>query len=308
MGTSRTRNNFGAVEAGGTKFLCAVGTAQGQWLERVRIPTNDPQTTIAEVVRFFQRASSAHGALRAIGVASFGPVQLRPDAPDFGFITGTPKPAWSNTDLLGPLRNEFNVPLGFDTDVNAAALAEVRLGVGRGLKALVYVTVGTGIGGGIVINGASVHGLMHPEIGHIRPRRHALDHSPGICAFHGDCLEGLASGPAIIARAGASLDALDPAHEAVRIEADYLGQMCAQIVLMISPERIVLGGGVMSNARLLAPVRERMRFWLGGYIRDAAVTSSDSYVVGPGLGDGSGITGALLLAIDASQRREPALC
>jgi fructokinase len=294
---------FGAIEAGGTKFLCAIGNIRGEWLERARIPTTDTQTTLAVVLQFFRRATKKYGPLGAIGVGSFGPLQLRHDAPNYGCITDTPKSGWSNTDLLGPLRQEFGVPLGFDSDVNAAALAEVRLGAGRGLNSLVYVTVGTGIGGGIIINDRAVRGLMHPEVGHIRPQRHPQDRSVGVCAFHGDCLEGLASGPAISARSGTSLDQLDSAHVAWEIEADYLGQMCAQIVLMISPERIVLGGGVMNAQRLFGPVRERMRHWLGGYVRDPAVTASDRYVVPPDLGDASGITGALLLALQAATGR-----
>jgi fructokinase len=192
--------------------------------------------------------------------------------------------------------------VGFDTDVNAAALAEHRWGTGRGTTNLVYLTVGTGIGGGVLVDGAPLHGLMHPEIGHIYPRRHPLEASfPGVCPFHGDCLEGLASGPAILARCGADLSCLDATHAQWEMQADYLGQLCAQLVLTLSPQRIIMGGGVMAQERLFPLIRQRMLHWLGGYVdRSEILADIHHYVVPPALGTRAGVLGGISLAIDAA--------
>jgi fructokinase len=261
---------------------------------------------LAATCEYLRAASRRIGRLTAIGVASFGPVHLRKDSDRYGCIGSTPKPGWSGTDIVGALSREFGCPVGFDTDVNAAALAEHRWGAARGLDSLVYVTVGTGIGGGVMCAGAPIHGLMHPEIGHMHPRRHPRDADfAGVCPFHGDCLEGLASGPAIMTRSGAELHLLDPGHVQWEIEADYLGQLCASLVVTVSPQRIVLGGGVMSQQGLLAPVRQRLLHWLGGYIdRPEILDAVDDYVVAPGLAPQSGVMGALLLAMQASMRFE----
>jgi fructokinase len=295
---------FGAVEAGGTKFVVAIGNDRGELLAQERFPTADPPSTLANMHAFLRRQSRAFGTLAAIGLASFGPVELDETSARHGFIGRTPKAGWSGTDMAGSLAREFSCPIGFNTDVNAAALAEHRWGAGREVGNLVYLTIGTGIGGGVIVDGVPLHGLMHPEIGHIHPRRHALDGEfPGVCSFHGDCLEGLASGPAIVARSGALLQQLDAAHPQWQIEADYLGQLCAQLVLTVSPRRIVMGGGVMSQARLLPLIRLRLLHWLGGYIdRGEILTDSDRYVVAPELGDNAGVLGALVLAINAAER------
>jgi fructokinase len=292
---------FGAVEAGGTKFVVAIGNDRGEILAQERFPTADPTSTLAAAHAFMRQRSQAFGALAAIGVASFGPVELDRTSARYGFIGQSPKAGWSRTDIAGSFAREFECPVGFDTDVNAAALAEHRWGAARDVKNLVYVTIGTGIGGGVVVDGAPIHGLMHPEIGHIYPRRHPLDlRFDGVCPFHGDCLEGVASGPAILARTGASLQQLDGAHPQWEIEADYLGQLCAQLVVTVSPQRIVMGGGVMSQARLLPLIRPRLRHWLGGYIdRSEILRGVDRYVVAPELGDHAGVLGALVLAMDA---------
>src|SRR6202789_4188179 len=247
---------FGAVEAGGTKFVVAIGNDRGEILAQERFPTADPRSTLANMHAFLRQQAPAFGTLAAIGLASFGPVELDKDCARYGFIARTPKAGWSGTDMLAGLAREFRCPIGFDTDVNAAALAEHRWGAARDVGNLVYLTVGTGIGGGVIVDGVPLHGLLHPEIGHIHPRRHPLDvNFAGVCPFHGDCLEGLASGPAILARCGADLPHLDAAHPQCEIQADYLGQLCAQLVLTLSPQRIVMGGGVMTQTRLFPVIR-----------------------------------------------------
>jgi fructokinase len=290
---------YGAIEAGGTKFICAIGTAGGEILNDARIDTRLPSETLPAVLNYFATAEARFGRLLAFGVGAFGPVDLRRGSPQYGFITSTPKAGWKDTDLLGLLGGELQRPLGFDTDVNAAAMAEQRWGAGRGAQSLVYVTVGTGIGGGVVHHGHPVHGLMHPEIGHVRVQRHAADRAfAGICPFHGDCLEGLANGPAILARTGKPLNEATAADPIWDIEADYLGQLCAQLVLMHSPERILIGGGVMQGGQLFARIRMRMLHWLGGYVTQPGLQAPD-YVAPPGLGAAAGIKGALALGIDA---------
>jgi fructokinase len=297
---------YAAIEAGGTKFVCALGTAEGALLERVRIPTRDPDTTLAEARAFLRAAAERHGAPRALGIGSFGPLELDPASPQYGRLLRTPKLAWRDADLLAPFR-ALGIPIALDTDVNAAALGETAWGAGRNaegrpLDCVVYVTVGTGIGGGAVLHGRTLRGLLHPELGHVHPRRHADDAQfAGICPHHGDCLEGLANGPAIVARLGHELGDAPDDHPIWTIEADYIGQLCAQLVLTLSPQRIILGGGVMQHARLFPAVRERTRHWLGGYIaRDAIEHGIEAYIVPPGLDDRSGILGALRLAVAAA--------
>jgi fructokinase len=290
---------FAAVEAGGTKFVCAIGDDSGSIHVQARFPTTTPQETLAQVADFFTRNGAR---LSALGIACFGPIVLDRRAPDYGFIGTTPKTGWSRVDIVGMLGRELACPVGFDTDVNAAAMAEQRWGAGRGTQHLVYVTVGTGIGGGVIVDGKALHGLMHPEIGHIRPQRHELDANfAGICPFHGDCLEGLASGPAIVSRTGKELQQLDPAHVQWELQADYLGQLCSQLVLTVSPQRIIMGGGAMSQERLFPMVRARMLNRLGGYIdRSEILSRSDEYIVAPGLGARAGVMGALALAMAAA--------
>jgi len=298
---SRETPVYGAVEAGGTKFVCALGDASGRILAQTLFPTTDPAATLSATRDFLRAASSSFGPIAAIGIASFGPVTLDRASARYGFIGRTPKAGWREIDIVGMLARDFSCPIGFDTDVNAAALAEHRWGAARDVETLVYLTIGTGIGGGVVVRGAPLHGLMHPEIGHIHPRRHALDAGfAGICPFHRDCLEGLASGPAIVARSGAELSQLDGAHPQWELEADYLGQLCAQLALTLSPQRIVMGGGVMSQLRLLPLIQGRMLHWLGGYIdRREILEQTGRYVTVPALGLQAGVLGALSLAIDA---------
>jgi fructokinase len=294
---SRESRLFGAVEAGGTKFVCAIGDERGELHAEARFPTAGPEETLAKVRDFLNGGGTAPAA---IGVACFGPLILDKRLANYGFIGKTPKAGWSHVDIVGSLMREFSCPVGFDTDVDGAALAERRWGAGHGVENLVYLTVGTGIGGGVIIDGAPVHGLMHPEIGHVHPRRSALDLDfAGVCPFHGDCLEGLASGPAIVARTGSELQHLDASHLQWAIQADYLGQLCAQLVLTVSPQRIIIGGGVMHD-RLFPQIRARMLHWLGGYIdRSELLADVDRYIVPPGLGARSGVLGALCLALSA---------
>lgn len=278
----------GGVEAGGTKFVAAVGRSS-EVVAETRITTSTPRETLAAVLAFFQ----AHGPLAALGVASFGPIDLDRRSPTYGFITTTPKPGWAHTDLVGPLKRALGVPIAFDTDVNAAALAEQRWGAAREAASVVYVTVGTGIGGGAVVNGRPVHGLVHPEMGHARiPHDRTADPFTGACPHHGDCWEGLASAPALMARWGCPPESLADDHAAWDLEARYLALGLTNIILTLSPERVVLGGGVMARARLVDRVREHVEELIGGYVRGAAI-------VAPGLAERSGVVGALALAQDA---------
>jgi fructokinase len=298
---------YAAIEAGGTKFVCAIGTADGTLLESVRFSTRDPESTLTEARAFFETAVQRHGRPRGLGIASFGPLELDPNAPLYGRLLRTPKPGWHDADLIAPFA-QLGIPVALDTDVNAAALAESVWGAGRSLDSLVYVTVGTGIGGGVVVHGRTLRGMMHPELGHLFPRRHPDDLGfAGICPHHGDCLEGLANGPAIVARLGHELGNASPDHPIWDIEADYLGQLCAQLTLALSPQRIILGGGVMQHARLFSPIRARTQHWLGGYLaRHQVEAGIDDYIVAPGLDDRSGILGALLLAVSSQQQSAPA--
>jgi len=290
---------YGAIEAGGTKFICAVADAQGRTLATTRIPTTNPHDTLSACAGFFSAQQKDGSAYAAIGIAAFGPVDLHSSSPTYGHILATPKPQWSHTNLVAPF-SSFGCPVNVDTDVNAAALAESLHGAGRGCEVVVYITVGTGIGGGVSIKGKTLHGAMHPEMGHISVRKHEHDRDfAGTCPFHGDCLEGLACGPAIVARYGASLDALPEDHEAFDVISHYLGQLAATVILMLSPERLIMGGGVMGNPRMLERVRRKTAQQLNGYVvsvRGSFLPSLDALLASPGLGDQSGITGALAMA------------
>jgi fructokinase len=294
---------YGAIEGGGTKFVCAVGTSPDDVLDSVVLPTSSPAATLAACIEFFTAAERSFGRLGAFGFACFGPLDLRLHSPTHGRMLATPKPDWSRVDLLTPLRSKFEVPIAIDTDVTAAALAEWRLGAGRGFGSIVYVTVGTGIGGGIAPNDLAGRRLLHPEMGHILVRRDARDRDfPGVCPFHGDCLEGLASGPAIRARWRQQLEALPPHHEARSIIGGYLGQSAASIALMTSVERVIFGGGVMANGLLLPHIRAAAANTLQGYLEPLSQPGAlDRYIVGPQLGTRAGIAGAFLLAEQAAR-------
>ena len=286
---------FGCIEAGGTKFVCGVGTGPDD-LQCTIVPTTSPQATIDRIVAFFR--NQAGRGLSAVGIGTFGPVDLRPDSPTFGFITSTPKVEWQQYDLAWTLFRALEVPIGFDTDVNAAAAGEARWGAGRGLPDFLYLTVGTGIGGGALVNGEVIHGLLHPEMGHIRiPHDLAADPFPGSCPYHKDCLEGLASGPAIEARWGKRAEQLPSDHPAWALEAHYLALGLATWVCTLSPQRILLGGGVMHHGDLFPMIRKELLSLLNGYIHAKPLLNEiDSYVVPPELGNRAGVLGAMVLA------------
>ena len=285
---------FGAIEAGGTKFVCGLGTAP-QDLRLTTFPTSTPANTLDKVIDYFRKEAGAK--LDAVGIGAFGPVDLRPESPTFGFITSTPKGDWQQFDLAGTLQRELDVPIGFDTDVNAAAAGEARWGAGRGIPDFVYLTVGTGIGGGAMVNGELIHGLLHPEMGHIRIPHLPEDPFPGKCPYHKDCLEGLASGPAMEARWGTPAPQLASDHPAWNLEARYLAMGLASWVCTLSPERILLGGGVMQQKLLFPMIRRELLSLLNGYIRVPAILDRmDSFVVPPELGTRAGVLGALVLA------------
>jgi fructokinase len=277
---------FAGVEAGGTKFVCAVGTGPED-LIREAIPTTTPSETLRHVVRFLRAQARP---LTALGVASFGPVDLDQHSPTYGYITSTPKPGWSNVDVRGALHRDLGLPVAFDTDVNAAALAESRWGAAQGLDNVLYLTVGTGIGGGALVNGAPLHGLTHPEMGHIFiPHDLQADPFLGACPYHADCLEGLASGVAMERRWGVKAELLPADHPAWALEARYLALALANLVCIFSPRRIVMGGGVMHRLELFPMIREHLRDLLHGYVQAPEI-------VPPLLGDDAGVLGALILA------------
>jgi fructokinase len=280
---------FGAIEAGGTKFVLAVGPAPHEITARHVIPTRDPAVTLVDAADWF----ASQGALTALGIASFGPVELDPASARWGHITNTPKPGWADCDIAGFFKDRLDVPVGFDTDVNAAAMAEYAAVQDEGCRSLAYLTIGTGIGGGLVLDGRPVHGIAHPEMGHIFPRRHPSDQDfAGICPHHGDCLEGLASGPAIIARWRASLSQLAPDHEAHAIIADYIAQACHTLFASLAVERVVIGGGVAKTAGLVERVSARAAQLSAGYLPGGA----RHRVLAPQRGEDAGITGAMMLA------------
>lgn len=288
---------YGALEGGGTKMVMAVTDENLNILCRESIPTRTPAETVPALIAFFQR-----NPVDVLGVASFGPVDLNPASPTYGSITKTPKLAWCDYPLLPALQNALQVPCGFDNDVNAAALCEVERGAAKGLNSSVYVTVGTGIGAGVYCEGRLVHGLMHPEWGHILLAPRADDSMPqGACPYHRGCLEGLASGPAMEKRWGVPGRELPWDHPAWDLEAHYLAQMCVAALMMVSPERIILGGGVMSQERLFPLIRKETLRLLGGYL--CCVQDAEQLIVPPACAPNSGVLGAALLAKKAWERR-----
>lgn len=288
---------LGALEAGGTKMVCSIGDENGTILDRSKFPTLSPEETVPPMIEYFQKAG-----IEALGISSFGPLDLNPASPTYGYVTTTPKPGWANYPLLQAFKDALKVPTGIDTDVGGAALAEFRMGAAKGLKSCVYVTVGTGIGAGVVAEGQLVHGMVHPEWGHMLLRIHPEDPMPhGVCPYHDGCLEGLACGPAIDNRWGVPSRKLPREHIAWEIEAYYLAQFCVTALVSISAEKIVLGGGIMQEEFLFPMIREKTLQLLNGYVAaDQVLNHIDEVIVPPGLGINSGVTGALILAAEAA--------
>ncbi|MEI6856866.1 ROK family protein [Psychrilyobacter sp.] len=283
---------LGAIEAGGTKFVCAIGTEKGEILEKVSFLTKTPDETLKKVVEFFLDKK-----IEAMGIGCFGPIDLDENSKTYGYITSTPKPDWSNYNILGELKKYFDIPMSFDTDVNGAALGEIKWGSAIGLDSVIYLTVGTGIGGGIYSGGKLVHGMTHPETGHILVKREKNDDYKGTCPYHGDCLEGMASGPAIEQRWGVKAYELEENHKAWNLEAYYLAQGLINYILIMSPRKIILGGGVMKQKQLFPLIRKKVVETLNGYVFHKNILENiDEYIVPPKLGDNAGICGGLALA------------
>jgi fructokinase len=290
---------FGGVEAGGTKFVCAVGTGPDDLRAETRFPTTTPDETIGRAIAYFEEQAREE-PLAAIGIASFGPVDPNPTSPTFGYITTTPKPGWADTDFAGRVRRALGVPVGFDTDVNGAALGEHRWGAAQELDTFIYLTVGTGIGGGGLVNGGPMHGLIHPEMGHVRLPRHPDDAFPGVCPYHGDCLEGMATGPALEARWGRRAETLPADHPAWEIEAHYLAYGLVNFICTLSPQRILIGGGVMDQSHLFPMIRHKVQTLLNGYVQSPEILERiDEYILPPALGSRAGVLGAIALAQEA---------
>lgn len=281
---------IGCIEAGGTKFVCGCVDENLTIHNRVSIPTTNPQETMALVLDYFKDKD-----VSAIGIASFGPLDLNLNSKTYGYLTTTPKPFWAWTDIVGPLRELKKVPIVIDTDVNAAALAEAKVGAAQGCDHVVYFTVGTGIGGGVLINNQLVHGLMHPEFGHIGVKHHPQDDFKGACIYHHDCLEGMASGFAMEKRWGVKGHTLHADHIAWDIEAYYLAQACVNALMIVSPQKIVFGGGVMHQEHLLPRVREYFKTLVNDYVVSDILKNLDEYIVSAGCGDNAGLLGAYFL-------------
>jgi fructokinase len=299
--TTDAKDLLAGVELGGTKCVCILGASPDDVRAQERIATSDPATTLARIEAVLEGWRAEHGPFAALGIASFGPIDLHRGSATYGFVTSTTKPGWRQTDVASRLAQRFAVPVGFNTDVNGAALAEGRWGAAQGLDDFAYITVGTGIGVGLIVNGRPVFGSNHTELGHLRPVRMPGDDWPGICAYHGACVEGLASGPAIEARAGMPAERLTAEHRVWNAVSHTLGQLLHALVLTTAPKRVFLGGGVMSaQEHLFTRVRRELQGSLNDYVQIGEVGRDiDRYVVAPGLGASAGPMGALTLAADA---------
>ena len=282
---------FGAIEAGGTKFVCAISDETLKIKERISIPTTTPEETLAEVFNFFDTYP-----VDAIGIGSFGPIDVNPLSETYGSITSTPKPGWKNFPFLKKMKKRYDIPYGWTTDVNAAAYGEIKKGAAIGKNSCIYITVGTGIGAGVVVDSKVIHGFGHPEAGHILVKRDDRDNYEGTCPYHKDCLEGIAAGPAIGKRFGVTAQELPENHVAWEIEAYYLAQALVNYTLVLSPEKIIFGGGVMKQTQLFPLIYKEFSKLMNGYV---STPSLEEYIVPCALGDNAGITGCLLLAQDA---------
>lgn len=285
---------YGSIEAGGTKFVCAIGNDSLEIVNRMSFPTTTPNDTLVQVFKFFDEYE-----LEAIGIGSFGPVDLNPKSPTYGYITTTPKPGWGNFGFLDMIKNRYDIPITFTTDVNAAAFGENMLGAATDVDSCIYLTVGTGIGGGAVINGQLIEGYSHPEMGHILIKRHPEDIFSGTCPYHHDCLEGMASGPAIEKRFGIKAENLKSDHPAWKFESHYLAQALMNYILILSPEKIILGGGVMEQKQLFPLIRTALKSMLNGYVE---LPDLDTYIVPPKLDNNAATLGCLMLAKQAIEK------
>lgn len=279
---------LGAIEAGGTKFVLAVSDDEFNIIERQSIPTTTPEETFEKVFEFFDQYD-----VSAIGIGSFGPIDVNIKSETYGYITTTPKTAWEHTDFIGVMKERYSVPMGWTTDVNAAALGELTYGAAKGKESCLYLTVGTGVGGGAVIKGEPLEGFGHPEMGHILVRKHPEDHFEGLCPYHCDCLEGLAAGPALEKRYGKKAQELTNNDQVWEIEAHYLAQALMSYTLTLSPEKIILGGGVMKQAQLFPLIRDKFIRLMNDYVQ---TPDMEEFIVSPQLKDDAGITGCLILA------------
>lgn len=289
---------LGALEAGGTKMVCAIGDERGNVLDKVKFPTNTPKETMPQIIDYFKNKD-----IEALGIGSFGPVDVNPKSQTYGYITNTPKLAWRNYNIVGSVKEILNIPIGFDTDVNGAVLGEVALGCGKDLDSVVYITIGTGVGVGVYINGNLLHGMLHPEAGHIIVIQREDDTFKGMCPYHESCLEGLASGPAIEKRWGTKAIALSDNSRVWELEAYYIGQAIINFIYTYSPQKIILGGGVMHQEQLFPLIRRMVKELNGDYIKTKEMQDLDTYIVPASLNDNQGIMGALELARRAKREK-----
>lgn len=285
---------LGALEAGGTKMVCAIGDEKGTIINRISIPTETPEITMPKLLDYFRSYP-----VEAIGIGTFGPAELNTASPTYGYITTTPKLAWRNYDIRGTFAKELSVPVGFDTDVNAAALGEATFGCMKGIGTGIYITIGTGIGVGVLVNHTLLHGMLHPEGGHILLEKNPADSFSGCCPYHSNCFEGLAAGPAIEKRYGKKAFELKDVTKVWELEAEYIAKALVNYILILSPERIVLGGGVMHQEQLFSLIREKTLQLLNGYINTKEIADLEHYIVPPALQDNQGILGCLRLALEA---------
>ena len=287
---------YGALEAGGTKMVCAVGDENGKILEQISLPTKEPANTVPAIIDYFKDKD-----IKALGIGCFGPIALNKKSPKYGHILDTPKLPWRDYDMVGAFEKALGLPIGFDTDVNGSLLGEVTYGAAKGLSDVVYITIGTGIGAGVLSGGKLLHGMLHPEAGHIRLAPIAGDNYKGKCPYHGTCFEGMAAGPAIEERWGAPGKELAVRDEVWELEAGYIAQAIASYIMILSPQRFILGGGVMHQEQLFPLIRKKVIEEIAGYIRTDELSDIDNYIVPASLNDDQGIMGAVKLAIDAEQ-------
>ena len=289
---------IGALEAGGTKMVCAIGDENGRIEEQRSIPTRTPEETMPELIAYFQKKN-----IEVLGVAAFGPVGVNPDAPKYGWILDTSKLAWRQYPLLEKLQTALSVPIGLDTDVNGSCLGEMTYGAAKGLKNVIYITVGTGIGAGIAVDGKLIHGMLHPEAGHILIAPQAGDEEHCICPYHTQCLEGLAAGPSIEKRWGKKATELADRAEVWELESEYLAQAIVNYIMLVSPQRIIMGGGVMHQQQLFPLIRRKVSEKVNGYIQTPELKDMEHYIVPASLKDNQGIMGCLRLGELAYQSK-----